>query len=252
MNNSSLPAQQGLYDPRNEHDACGVGFVAHIKGQASHDRVSQGLQILENLTHRGAVGADPLGGRRRRYPDPGSRCFPAQGAVQRKIHAAARRRLRRRHAVPAARRQSARCLRKDHRRQDQGRRPDAAGLARCAGGQQRSRRKRESGRTGGAPGVHRTRQEDRRPGCFRAQAVRHPQDRRTCDQRAAQRTGQGFLCSLACPRAPWYTKACCWPTRSANTSSTCRTRIWSALSRWCTSASPPTPSPPGIWRIRSA
>ncbi len=62
VSNSSLPAQQGLYDPRNEHDACGVGFVAHIKGQASHDRVSQGLQILENLTHRGAVGADPLAG----------------------------------------------------------------------------------------------------------------------------------------------------------------------------------------------
>ncbi len=62
MSNSSLPQQQGLYDPRNERDACGVGFVAHIKGQASHDRVSQGLQILENLTHRGAVGADPLAG----------------------------------------------------------------------------------------------------------------------------------------------------------------------------------------------
>lgn len=62
MNNSSLPARQGLYDPRHEHDACGVGFVAHIKGQTSHDRVSQGLRILENLTHRGAVGADPLAG----------------------------------------------------------------------------------------------------------------------------------------------------------------------------------------------
>ncbi len=62
VSNSSLPAQQGLYDPRHEHDACGVGFVAHIKGLASHDRVSQGLQILENLTHRGAVGADPLAG----------------------------------------------------------------------------------------------------------------------------------------------------------------------------------------------
>ncbi|MBI5891890.1 MAG: glutamate synthase subunit alpha [Nitrosomonadales bacterium] len=62
VDNSSLPAQQGLYDPRNEHDACGVGFVAHIKGQASHDRISQGLQILKNLTHRGAVGADPLAG----------------------------------------------------------------------------------------------------------------------------------------------------------------------------------------------
>jgi len=54
--------QQGLYDPRQERDACGVGFVAHIKGEKSHDMVSQGLQILKNLTHRGAVGADPLAG----------------------------------------------------------------------------------------------------------------------------------------------------------------------------------------------
>jgi glutamate synthase (NADPH/NADH) large chain len=59
---SYLPVQQGLYDPRQERDACGVGFVAHIKGKKSHDMVSQGLQILENLTHRGAVGADPLAG----------------------------------------------------------------------------------------------------------------------------------------------------------------------------------------------
>ena len=58
----SLPAPQGLYDPANEHDACGVGFVAHIKGQKSHEIVLQGLQILENLDHRGAVGADPLMG----------------------------------------------------------------------------------------------------------------------------------------------------------------------------------------------
>jgi len=60
--NSYLPQQQGLYDPRQEHDACGVGFVAHIKGKKSHDMISQGLQILENLTHRGATGADPLAG----------------------------------------------------------------------------------------------------------------------------------------------------------------------------------------------
>ena len=62
MVNSYLPKQQGLYDPRQERDACGVGFVAHIKGKKSHDMVSQGLQILENLTHRGATGADPLAG----------------------------------------------------------------------------------------------------------------------------------------------------------------------------------------------
>ncbi|WUR13171.1 glutamate synthase-related protein [[Empedobacter] haloabium] len=53
---------QGLYDPANEHDACGVGFVAHIKGSKSHSIVEQGLQILKNLDHRGAVGADKLMG----------------------------------------------------------------------------------------------------------------------------------------------------------------------------------------------
>jgi len=50
---------QGLYHPANEHDACGVGFVAHIKGKKSHTIVEQGLTVLRNLTHRGAVGWDP-------------------------------------------------------------------------------------------------------------------------------------------------------------------------------------------------
>ena len=62
MLESELPVKQGLYDPAMEHDACGVGFVAHIKGQKSHSIVEQGLLILKNLTHRGAVGADPLMG----------------------------------------------------------------------------------------------------------------------------------------------------------------------------------------------
>jgi len=53
---------QGLYDPANEHDACGVGFVAHIKGNKTHSIVEQGLLILKNLDHRGAVGADALMG----------------------------------------------------------------------------------------------------------------------------------------------------------------------------------------------
>lgn len=59
---SALPMRQGLYDPANEHDACGVGFVAHMKGQKSHSIVEQGLLILKNINHRGAVGADPLQG----------------------------------------------------------------------------------------------------------------------------------------------------------------------------------------------
>ena len=58
----SLPPAQGLYDPRNEHDACGVGFVVNIKGKKSHDIIRRGIQILLNLDHRGAVGADPLVG----------------------------------------------------------------------------------------------------------------------------------------------------------------------------------------------
>ncbi|MBC8086924.1 MAG: glutamate synthase subunit alpha, partial [Phycisphaerae bacterium] len=52
----------GLYDPAFEHDACGVGFVADIKGRKSHGVIQQGLQILVNLDHRGAVGADKLMG----------------------------------------------------------------------------------------------------------------------------------------------------------------------------------------------
>ncbi len=62
MSQNTLPTRQGLYDPRNEHDACGVGFIVHIKGHKSHAIVSQGLELLRNLTHRGAVGADPYAG----------------------------------------------------------------------------------------------------------------------------------------------------------------------------------------------
>jgi glutamate synthase (NADPH) large chain len=54
--------EQGLYSAANEHDACGVGFVAHIKGEKSHGIIQQALKILENLDHRGAVGADKLMG----------------------------------------------------------------------------------------------------------------------------------------------------------------------------------------------
>ena len=58
----TLPPRSGLYDPRFEHDACGVGFVANIQGAASHDIVQKGVDILLNLVHRGACGCDPLTG----------------------------------------------------------------------------------------------------------------------------------------------------------------------------------------------
>ncbi len=57
-----FPEPAGLFDPKREHDACGVGFIADLKGGKSHQVVKDALYILENLEHRGAVGADPLAG----------------------------------------------------------------------------------------------------------------------------------------------------------------------------------------------
>ncbi len=54
-----LPSAQGLYNPTNEHDACGLGFVVNINAEPSHDIITKGIQILINLTHRGACGCDP-------------------------------------------------------------------------------------------------------------------------------------------------------------------------------------------------
>ena len=62
MSIRNLPADQGLYSPAHEHDACGVGFVCNIKNQKSHQIIQQGLEILERIHHRGAVGADPDAG----------------------------------------------------------------------------------------------------------------------------------------------------------------------------------------------
>ena len=56
---NGLPPAQGLYDPAHEHDACGIGFVASVTGQKSHDIITKGIQVLLNLTHRGACGCDP-------------------------------------------------------------------------------------------------------------------------------------------------------------------------------------------------
>jgi glutamate synthase (NADPH/NADH) large chain len=54
-----VPKQQGLYVPEFEKDNCGIGLIAQIKGQKTHDIVKKGIEILEKMEHRGAVGADP-------------------------------------------------------------------------------------------------------------------------------------------------------------------------------------------------
>ena len=58
----SLPPKSGLYDPQFEHDNCGIGLVARINGEPTHDIVQNGVDILINLEHRGASGSDPLTG----------------------------------------------------------------------------------------------------------------------------------------------------------------------------------------------
>ena len=54
-----VPEAQGLYHPQNEHDNCGMGLVASIRGEKSHEIIRKGLEVLINLTHRGAAGCDP-------------------------------------------------------------------------------------------------------------------------------------------------------------------------------------------------
>ena len=58
MEHKKFPTPVGLYDPAFEHDACGIGFVAHIKGAKSHDIVLRGLTVLLNMDHRGATSSD--------------------------------------------------------------------------------------------------------------------------------------------------------------------------------------------------
>ncbi|HLF08524.1 MAG TPA: hypothetical protein VI789_04155, partial [Dehalococcoidia bacterium] len=58
MGRNETPSAKGLYDPRHEHDSCGVGFIAHLKGHKSHQLVTDGITALEHLNHRGACGCE--------------------------------------------------------------------------------------------------------------------------------------------------------------------------------------------------
>ena len=62
LNGNNMPLSIGMYNPEFEHDSCGVGFVANINGEKTHEIVQNGIEILENLRHRGAVGSDPKTG----------------------------------------------------------------------------------------------------------------------------------------------------------------------------------------------
>ena len=102
MTTPGMPPAQGLYDPRHEHDACGVGFVADLKGRKSHTIVAQALTVLKNLLHRGRLRLRAEHGRRRRDPDPDARPLPPAGVRPPRHSPARARRVRVRARVPAA------------------------------------------------------------------------------------------------------------------------------------------------------
>ena len=89
---------QGLYDSRYEHDACGVGFVADLSGRRTHDTVAQALTVLRNLDHRGAKGSDPETGDGAGHPHPAPRRVLPRGL---RVQPARRRLLRGGHGLPA-------------------------------------------------------------------------------------------------------------------------------------------------------
>ena len=229
-------------------------------------RLRRPHQGREEPRHRAAGPEDPreprpprrrgrrqADGRRRRHPDPAARRAVPRGDGQAGRRPAAARRIRRRHDLPAQGTRLAPGLRAGNRARHQGRRPGAAGLARCAG-QPRdadvARRAREGADP--APGLHRPRQRRDRAGRAGAQALRDPQDGQRRHPEPEAQAQQGILRSEHVAAARWSTRACCWPTRSARTTSTCRTSAASRPWAWCTSASRPTPSPSGRWPTRTA
>ena len=103
-----LPERQGLYDPRNEHDACGVGFVANIKGRKSHDIIAPGAADPGQPRPSRRGRRRPAGRRRRRLPDPDPRRAAARLGRAARARPAAARRLRGGDVLPAAGRRGAR------------------------------------------------------------------------------------------------------------------------------------------------
>ena len=179
----SVPERQGLYDPRFEHEACGVGIVCNIDGRPSHEIIQRGLQVLVNLTHRGATGSDAETGDGAgilmqiphaflerecaslgiRLPEPGeygvgTAFLPTDAAL-------------------------ARARRSAHRAHRRRRGPALPRLARRAGPPGAHRRHRSASHAGDPPVLRPARQRPRRRR-LRAQALRDPQGRRA---RAAQR-----------------------------------------------------------------
>ena len=244
------PSRQGLYDPANEHDACGLGFVAHIKGRKSHSIVTQGLAILRNLTHRGATGADPLQGDGAgiliQLPDRssaapaaswGSRCRRSANTASAWCSC----RRKRRRGLPANRKSS-------------GRSPPRARCCSAGATFRSTTADFPSGRRKSSPSSGRCSSAAVRAIWMRTRWNASCTSSASARDTRSRRSTCGMARSSTCRRSRRgrsSTRACSSPTRSASSIATCPTSRWSRRWRWCTSAFPPTRSRPGTSRIRS-
>ncbi len=220
MPRSRLPGRQGLYDPMHEHDACGVGFVVNMKGVKSHTIIEQGLQILANLTHRGACGCDPLTGDGAGILSADARRVPAEGVRDARHHLAARRRVRRRDGVSARARRRAKRVPGDVREGRPRGRPAPARVAARAGRRDQVRLARPRVDAGDPPDLHRARPHHARHRRARAQALRHPEARRASGARVGAPRLRVLLRAEPLDAAPSTTRACCCPIRSRSSTRT--------------------------------
>ncbi len=246
------PEKQGLYDPRNEHDSCGVGFVANISGEKSNAIIARRPAHARQPRSPRRAGADPLVGDGAgcliQIPDELLRDW----AHAERRHPAPAGRLRRRHVLPPAgcakpRRgdSAARALHRD-------RGADPARLARCSDGPDRSRRSGPRVAACDPAGDRCPRPAHRRPGRVRAQDPDDPQADAEPALASSPRSATSPTSRISTfrhsPAGPSSTKGCCSRRRSAPSIATSRTRERSPRSRWSTSASRPTPSRAGSSR----
>ncbi len=252
---TALPAAataQGLYDPLHERDACGVGFIVNLHNRKSHRIIQDGLRIVENLTHRGAVGADPKMGDGagmlvqipHKFFTRRSGTVGLRPARARPVCASATSSCR---TTPTQRADMERIVAADHRRRGSG----AARLARRAGRQHRTvaRARDRHHRTLSPPGVHRPRRRRRRRRRIRAQALHRAQGHLGAHLRRLCRPQERFLHRLdVVPDAGLQGHVPRLPARQPIIA-TCTSPISSRPWRSSTSASRPTPFRPGGWRI---
>ena len=212
-NTNGPPPAQGLYHPAQEHDACGIGFVANVRGHKSHEIISKGIQVLLNLTHRGACGCDPETGDGAGILIQIPHQFFAARVPQVGFRVAYAERLWRGHDIPARGEARAPAMRRDSGTHHCRRGINGIGLARyallCFGYWPRGARFATLHPTD----LCRVRDSYRRRR-FRAETLRGAQARRKRDGFVRHSRMRRSSTSLRSRAARLFTKVCCWPRRS--------------------------------------